>query len=239
MYGKVEAPYWDERPVAIVAGGLSLAGFDFTRLRDTAHVLAVKGSIFDLPWADAGFGIDVPRLREWMPRMRDVRMPVFWAVPPDKRRELEALDEENRVTFLERLPGEGVSKDPSKIYSGGTSGFGALQLALLKRARSVYLFGYDYTSPAMIVPQHPRRRSTRAFRHNDEHYGQNRQQNPRAWRNWASYYNHFFPVMGRVKIVNASPLSAITAFPKVTLAEALRQIEQELHECPQLSTSLA
>ena len=55
MYGKIGKPFWDDKPVAVVAGGPSLVDFDFEQLRG-AHVLAVKGSMFDIPWADAGFG---------------------------------------------------------------------------------------------------------------------------------------------------------------------------------------
>ena len=41
-------------------GGPSLIDFDFEQLRG-ATILAVKGSIFNIPWADAGFGMDMVR----------------------------------------------------------------------------------------------------------------------------------------------------------------------------------
>src|SRR5262249_22760879 len=83
VYGKVTRPYWDDKPVAIVGGGPSLMNFDFNEVRGE-HVLAVKGSIFDIPWADAGFGLDMPRYNEWRERLAGLHARIYWAVPEDQ-----------------------------------------------------------------------------------------------------------------------------------------------------------
>ena len=151
-YGKISKPYWDDKPVAIVGGGPSLVGFDFERLRG-AHVLAVKGSIFDIPWADAGFGLDMPRYHEWRDKLANVQSRVYWAVPEDQLQKTGAPPSKN-VTFLKRLPGENLSDDPSEIYGGGTSGFGAVQICLHKHAKTIVLFGYDYDGLERTVDAH-------------------------------------------------------------------------------------
>ena len=56
MYGKINKPFWDDKPVAVIGGGPSLLDLNYEELRG-AHVLAVRTSIFDIPWADAAFGV--------------------------------------------------------------------------------------------------------------------------------------------------------------------------------------
>jgi len=50
---------WSDRPVALVACGPSMAGFDLNRLRGLCRIIAVKEMIFAMPWADEGFGLDL------------------------------------------------------------------------------------------------------------------------------------------------------------------------------------
>jgi len=207
MHGKVSEPWWDDRPVAIVAGGPSLRGFDFERLRG-AHVLAIKGSIFDIPWADAGFGLDMPRFEDWRDKLAAVPMRVYWACPEDYKKQIAPPE---NVTLIRRLPGEGVSTDPRRIFTGGTSGFGALQIALLKRAKRIVLFGYDYNGD-----YHP----SRDFRHNDRHYERRRTQNRKNWEAWAKYFDLFKPCLKDVEIINTKP-SAITTFEKMSIDDAI------------------
>src|SRR5262245_47125888 len=92
---------WSDKPCAIVAGGPSLIGFDFAKLQPF-HVLAVKASIFDLKFADAGFGLDMPRYMEWVDnnKFAGTTMPIYWAVernygPIDQR------PQPDNVTFLD------------------------------------------------------------------------------------------------------------------------------------------
>jgi len=211
-YGKISKPFWDDKPVAIVGGGPSLVGFDFERLRG-AHVLAVKGSIFDIPWADAGFGLDMPRYHEWRDKLANVQSRVYWAVPEDQLQKTGAPPSKN-VTFLKRLPGENLSDDPSEIYGGGTSGFGAVQICLHKHAKTIVLFGYDYDG---AYDAHT------GFRHNDQHYGKKRAQNFANWEAWARHFSIYIPYLNDngIRVVNACPASAITCFQKVTLDDGV------------------
>lgn len=209
-YGKITKPYWTDRPVAVVAGGPSLIGFDFERLRG-AHVLAVKGSIFDIPWADAGFGLDMPRYNEWRAKLANVQSRVYWAVPEDQLERTGAPPSQN-ITFLRRLDGENISANPEEIYGGGTSGFGALQVCIHKRARRLVLFGYDYDG-----------NYDGGFRHNDHDYERRRSQVAENWQAWSRHFEVYVPHLNKhgISVVNACPTSAISCFQKVSLDDGV------------------
>ena len=222
MYGQIEGPYWDDRPVAVIGGGPSLRGFDFERLRG-CHVLAVKGSIFDIPWADAGFGLDMPRYIEWREKLAVVQSRVYWAVPEDQLRTAGPPPTDN-ITFLKRRDGNKISDDPSVIYGGGTSGFGALQICIHKMARTIVLLGFDYDGAyekANLTGQ--------GFRHNDQHYQRKRLQNAANWRAWAQHFEVYSPYFNDngIRIVNACPASAIMCFQKMTLRDGVNLLKAE------------
>jgi hypothetical protein len=211
VYGKITKPFWDDKPVAVVAGGPSLIGFDFERLRG-CHLLAVKGAMFDIPWADAAFGLDMPRYKEWRDKLASVQSRVYWAVPEDQLEKTGPPPSKN-VTFLRRLVGEALSSDPSEIYGGGTSGFGALQICLHKRAKRIVLFGYDYDGAY----------DGGSFRHNGRHYDKRRAQNFENWIAWATHFSVYVPYLTKngISILNACPSSAIHCFQKVTLDDGV------------------
>lgn len=214
-YGKIVGPYWDDKPVAIVGGGTSLKDFDFERLRG-AHVLAVKGSIFSIPWADAGFGLDYPRYVEWKAKIAALQMRVYWAVPWDKLDEMADGSGDN-VTFLNRLEGGGVDESAGAIYGGGTSGYGAMQVAIHKRGKQIVLFGFDYEGP------YGSREQVGAFRHNEQFYDRKRAQSAENWYQWAANFAGYVPYLNQhgISVINACPQSAITAFQKVTLDDGV------------------
>ena len=214
FYGRVEKPFWDDRPVAIIGGGPSLLGFDFEQLRG-AHVLAVKGSIFDIPWADAGFGLDMLRYSEWADKLANVQSRVYWAVPDTVMAKI--AEPADNVTFIRRLEGADVSDDPGAIYNGGTSGFGALQVALHKQAKQIVLFGYDYDGAYQHVIGRPFR-DQRALRR--------QAQSAANWLTWANNFNVFASLIGLrgARVLNACPTSAIDCFEKITLEDGIAYI---------------
>ncbi|MCA1452841.1 hypothetical protein I6F35_06350 [Bradyrhizobium sp. BRP22] len=222
VYGKVNKPFWDDRPVAVVGGGPSLRGFDFEQLRG-AHVLAVKGSIFDIPWADAGFGLDMPRYKEWRDKLANVQSRVYWAVPEDQLNKTGPPPSKN-VTFLKRLDGENLSDDPGEIYGGGTSGFGAIQICIHKRAKQIVLFGFDYDGAFDVANMGG------SFRFNDRHYLKRRTQNAANWEAWATHFNVYVPYFTQhgIHVVNACPASAIRCFQKVTLEDGVAMLRAKV-----------
>lgn len=214
MYGRV-ATWSDRRPVAIVAGGKSLAGFDIGRLQGLARIIAVKGSMFDAPFADCGIGIDWPRFQEWMPRIGSLPFPVYWTVS-QRRLERQPTDLPANVTLLDSVASYEVSTDPAFLHTGGTSGFAALNLAVLHGAKDIVLFGYDYTPDNDVM------------RHNDRHYGEHRRQRLDLWANWSRSYGIVAEPLRRlgISVLNASPKSAITAFPRCSLEQAVEHLDR-------------
>jgi hypothetical protein len=206
-YGSIGAPWWDDRPVAVLGGGPSLKGFDFERLRG-CHVLAVKGCMFDAPWADAGFGLDMPRYQEWRDKLAKLPGRIYWAVPIEQLEATGPPPSEN-VTFLQRLVGQSVGL-PSEIYGGGTSGYGALQICIHKRAKRIVLFGFDYDGA--FDPN-------ASFRHNDQHYVKRRAQVQQNWIEWAEHFETYrVPFAERgIECWNACPQSKIETFFKVSI----------------------
>jgi hypothetical protein len=212
VYGKINKPWWDDKPVAVIGGGPSLLGFDFEQLRG-AHLLAVKGCIFDIPWADAGFGLDMPRFMEWRNKLTSVQSRVYWAVPEDQLARTGPPPAKN-ITYLKRLDGQNMSRDPGEIYGGGTSGFGAIQICLHKKAKTIILFGYDYDGQYDAL---------HGFRNNDQHYEKRRAQNFANWEAWATHFEVYIPYLREqgIQILNACPASAIACFQKITIEDGV------------------
>jgi hypothetical protein len=188
MYGKINKPFWDDKPVAVIGGGSSLIDFDFEKLRG-AHVLAVKGTIFDIPWADAVFGLDFNGCRD---KLAAVQSRIYWAVREDQPDPPPAKN----ITFLKRIDGQDLSDDPGVIYSGGTSGFGALQVCIHKRAKQIVLFGFDYDGNSSV---------------------------DKKWEHWAAHFSIYVPYLNQhgIQVVNACPASAIRCFQKVALRDGV------------------
>ena len=202
-FGKVVSPYWDDKPVAIVGGGPSLTGFDYEQLRG-AHVLAVGRAILAIPWADAGFGLGE------MPEQLDaVPMRVYWAVPDEER-----PPPSRNITFLHRLDGHVLSEDPGSV-SGKTSGFGAVQVAIHKRAKRIVLFGFDYDG-------------SNGGPHSGEGsaaYQRRRVRDIESWRTWAEHFRVFVQRLQETMVVNACPTSNIACFQKVHVEDGVRMLK--------------
>jgi hypothetical protein len=209
-FTRVCDPYWNEKPVAIVGGGPSLQGFDFERLRDRFHVLAVNGSILDLPWADAGFSLDQLAIRNWWPRFCSLDMPLHFAVPLPWLKGVDQRPTPN-MSFYWRAQRNTFQRYHGQIACGGTSGFGALNLAWLKRARKIILLGFDYGA------------RNGAWHHNEHQYHFSYRQVDAKWQQWAWNFHKAAARLQTdgVQVINASPHSRIEAFPRMTIDEAL------------------
>jgi hypothetical protein len=211
------------RPTVVVGGGPALVGFDFNRLRPF-NVVAVKGCIFDIPWARCGYGLDMPRFFEWKERLcTEVTMPVFWSVPVEGDPRL--WPKPPHIHYVHRLSGVGFSRDWRENYGGGSSGFGALGLSVALRAgmagKPVCLLGFEYRGDGRGgVPIH----------HNPAHYKKRRYQNDNNWLKWAEHFSVLAPRFTGlgVDVINASATSAITAFPRMPLEDALAYMTARL-----------
>ena len=213
-YGAVTEPWWSDKPLAIVGTGPSLKGFDFAALNDPRwRVLAVKQAVWDLPFADACFGLDIPWMRRERERLIELaaRIPLYLAVPDEEPGKYDPIP--HAINLIRTRVCDVMSEKPTHIESGGNSGFGAVNLALLKRARRVVLFGYDYYAGHYCEDR---------YAHNAPGH------NARYWPRWGE---NFIRCADQLKgcgmtVINASPRSTVDAFPKVTIAEGMRLLAE-------------
>ena len=215
-FSSVGPPYWNDAPVLVIGTGPSLKGFDLSRLRGLGHVLGINEAWRDLPFADACFTVDTTflwrRKRELTALAR--RMPFYAAIPatttqshiPDPK-----FAHVDGAIYLERLTKCGpMSTNPSAIEAGGHSGFGAVNLADLKRGKLIYLFGFDYTAGHYCDDRYP-----------------DQPNNLRYLRGWMGNFNTALPGLKArgVSVINASPKSNMTTFPRITLDQAMAELE--------------
>lgn len=216
-FAPVGPPYWDERPVAIVGAGPSLTGFDFERLRGPWHILAIKQKYLDLPFADAVFGLDMLWLTTQSAAVVASGVPAYFAAaedpPPNHPRRPPVVP---GAHYLRRQrDGDLLSVTPDTINHCGTSGFGGLNLAVLKRAKTIVLFGYDYNAKGHDRPE--------------QYPWSPPGHNARYWPRWAQAYDRIVPQLTKLGVVvyNACPNSVVRAFPKVSIEEGLQILRQE------------
>lgn len=199
-------PRWKpNQTIAIVATGPSLRG---ARLDGLAKfpVIAVNDSYRLVPFADILYACDPPwwRYHEFAPGFHGERWtqhqgPKSWP--------MEAAA--NGLRVIRSAAGHSISTDPGLIFTGWNSGFQALNLAILGGARRILLLGFDM------------RRDDAASHWFGEHPAPLRRSSPydafvRAFHNAAAEIE----ALG-VKVVNCSPTSAITCFPRVPLESVL------------------
>lgn len=193
-FGKLSGPEWPS--CYIVGGGPSLRGFNFNRLRGQT-VVAVNGSLSHLPWATAVVSADVP----WIQAMEATVLQF-----PGERIMVASVPGCEGITWLYRSRELTLSDDPSVIHVGGTSGYAALNVAYLKKAKSISLLGFDY---AQINQHWFSEYSWKNYRSED------------LWKTWAKNFDSTLPQLtaAGVEVVNYSPDSRIEAFPKKRLED--------------------
>ena len=211
VYGKVAKPFWDDRPVAVIGSGPSIKDIDLEKLRG-AHVLAVKGMIFDVPWADAGFGIDAARYYDWLDKLANVQARIYWAMPQADLAAIEAPPK--NVTLLKRDNSNGFA-DPGVISGGGSVGWAAMQICIHKQAKSIVLFGFDYCAPDI--------QSTR-----DQYAMRRHEQEVRSWEIQAQQFALYAPFFSRngITVANACPSSNIRCFQRVEPRDGIAMLRQ-------------
>lgn len=199
---------WADQPCFIIAGGPSLIGFDFERLRGHGRIIAINRALEYIPWADIAFFMDwklyklyhesIPKKAEW-DRFKGRK--VFLNLMGRK------LDDCYSVRSLGRT---GCSFTHSKgLYHGNNSGHGALNLAVALGCKPIYLLGYDC-----------------GFRKGEPshfHSGYGHRGNPAIGRSFVRDFELFRAhTKGRVPwIYNLNPNSALRAFPFKTIDEVL------------------
>lgn len=201
MGGSGDWPEWSGEAVVLVASGVSASDAPLHRARGRAKCIAINSSWRLAPWADVLYACDAKwwRANEGAPEFEGLRVG-FEPVPeyPDVRR-IE-VDKKSDVLVMQ----------PGTTGSGGNSGFQALNLAVQWGARRVLLVGYDM------------RIDLGAHWHGRHGAGLN---NPtdQLVKRWVAAMDGAAATLAAlgVEVLNCSPISALTAYRKTTLEEAL------------------
>ncbi len=198
---------WPEATVVIIAGGPTLSRRDVDvvlearKASPALKIIAIKDAIRLCPTADLLYGCDAkwwayygPTLTFSGPRYALEAKAAPWA------------------TVLRWTGETGLELDPTALRTGRNSGYQAINIAVHLGARRIVLLGYDM------------------------HHG------GKAGHHWFGKhpyatadppYDHFrrmFPTIVEplaalgVEVVNATPSSSLTCFPRVSLVEALEGV---------------
>lgn len=215
------------RRVAIVGSGPSLKGFDLSLLRDF-DVIAVNSAILHLPFAPRfWFSMD-PALpnRAIMARAKDCPDTVFYfAAFPDHGLKMDAAHRDRRdatiderVIYLRRIEGihrvgarPALSTDPTGVHCGN-SAYGALGLGFHMKPERIALFGVDART--------------------DQGYAWGPGQPTQDLRFLQWLFASAQPQLDAagIKVLNGSPESRVTCFPRVTPDDAAAWLAESLTE---------
>lgn len=198
---------WSGAVVAILGGGPSLTRAQVELCRGKARVIAINNAVELAPWADVLYFCD----RRWYE----------WHKETVKNFKGTIVTLENRGLAVE-LPGlvsmrqdggpdgdpEGFCEAKDGLRTGRNSGYQALHLAAHLGARRVVLLGYDMKADGDRVHWHPEHPVATP---------------PDAPAGFAPHFRSLVEPLARrgVEVLNATPGSALDAFPRRSLEEAL------------------
>jgi hypothetical protein len=146
LWPRMQDGDWEGQRCFIVAGGPSLRGFDFERLRGE-RVIAINVAYLDMPWADVMFMMD-SRLYRWILRggLHDAEAAkkAFFEFK-GKRVFLDLANHHYpEMLYVPATGRHGLSMNLKRgLCHGNNSGVGALNLAFCLGANPIYLLGYD------------------------------------------------------------------------------------------------
>ncbi len=194
-FARIE-PEWQGEIAVCVGSGPSLTHDDVLACGD-ARLAVVNDAIRLAPWADVLYAPDGQWWKGVSPSIADGTrcFSLDPTAPPF-------------VELLNFRSGDGLSLDPTTVKTGGHGGYQAINLAVHYRPRRIVLLGYDMQASAdgrnHFFGEHP----DGSHVNYDAHLG--------------AYYTLIKPLAKlNIEIVNASRISAINAFPRVSLADAL------------------
>lgn len=196
-------PDWRGRACVVVGSGPSAGGLDLGQAEGRAEILCVNESWRLAPFARVLYACDGAwwRVRGGVPDFGGLRV-----TGDERAARTYGLQRVRIETANDRLQ----LRRAGVIGYGGNSGFQALNLALQFGASRIILAGFDMTL-ADGVHWH------------GAHGGGLRNPSAQSLARWARVLDAQAPLLQRlgVTVLNVSPVSALTAFPKVSLEDAL------------------
>ena len=136
---------WSDRPTYIVGGGSSLTGFDFKRL--DGRTVGCNRAAFD---ADCDVLVSLDQhfcrmQRDEIQHFVDEGREAILVMPPSEvgHKQVEG------ATYVYRVRNQGLSDDPARVY-GLHTGYAALGVCYLKKAKEIGLLGMDMVSGSTV-----------------------------------------------------------------------------------------
>lgn len=185
--------------IYIVGGGTSLKGFNFELLRDKT-VIAVNKAFMSLPFAQVLYWSDT-RFFEWHGKeIGDFQGIKVTCRPQPKRSDVINLLNTGKT---------GLETMSYGIRDGGNSGYAAINLAYHLGAKKIVLLGFDMQTNGKETHWH-------------EGYTSTADTSTMERLMIPNFDTIVEPLEKRkVKVYNASPISKLTCFQKISIEEAL------------------
>lgn len=191
---------WPASTVVVLASGPSLTREDVESCRGRARLIAVKDAIRLAPFADCLYGYDAKfwRWHDGFPAFTGLK----YSMDPDAAR--------HGVQLLRNTGTEGLELDPCGLRTGMNSTYQAVNLAVHLGARRIVLLGADMGhSP-----------------HGSKYFFGNRDWPQQVQSPFGGFIATFLTIVDPlraigVEVLNASRSTTLTAFPRVSLEEAL------------------
>lgn len=197
---------WPGRTVAVLASGPSMSAEVAAQVRAAGVSAVVVNSTFRLaPWADVLYAADAI----WWLENRDALEFAGLKVSVQSPTREAPRD----VLTLRNAGKHGFAADPDSLCTGSTSGYQAVHVAAHGGASRILLCGFDYRGSGHWHEDHPAPLTNTP---------------PEVWPEWAGRFEWLvLPLRQRgVEVINCTPGSAITCFPRMDLEEALAAIPQ-------------
>lgn len=187
---------WPGETVAVLATGPSMSQSVADQVRGLRCVV-VNDAFRLAPWADILYAAD----RRW------------WEANPDALDfsgiRLCAQPGVRGVGYMQHSGTQGFDPDPSRIRTGGNSGYQAVHVAIHTGAARVLLLGFDMRG-THFFGEHTKRTPDGVLLRNTS---------PETFRRWVQ---RFDTLKGHgAEIINCTPGSAISAFPFASIDEVL------------------
>lgn len=194
---------WRGEACAIVASGPSTKRVSYKLLEGRIRTIAIKENYEICPWAEMIYGCD------WAFWRNNLGLPKIKALKVAYKSQCDLV----RTVRIDATKDRLLTDEPGLIGSGGNSGFQALNLAIQFGATRILLLGFDISDEFGV---HWFGRSQ----------GNGRAQ-PASWnfKRWRVAFDtaaQQLRTLG-VQVLNASPLTSLTCFPKVTVEDALKE----------------
>ena len=191
---------WKGSVAVCIGGGPSLTQEQVDYVRGRARVIAINDAYRLAPWADVLYACDV----KWWDWHYDKINGFKGAMITQ---DTKAAEKYNDLFYVRGEAKDGLSLDPGVIHTGRSSGYQAVNLAVLFGAKKIILIGYDHGFPG-----------------NKAHWFGDHPDKVRSWyERWIPCWETLPDQLKKigVQIINCTPDSALTVFEYKPLNEAI------------------